>query len=66
MAFFGILIILSFSILLLAELFNELIEGDNYEALARIIDKIDELIDGASTHIQRTANALKKRWKRKE
>lgn len=66
MAFFGILIVLSFSILLLAELLNELIEGDNYETLARIIDKIDELIDGASTHIQRKVNALKKRWKRKE
>lgn len=45
MAFFGILIILSFSILLLAELLNELIEGDNYETLVRMIDKIDRWID---------------------
>ena len=63
---FGLLIILGLCLLLLAGFINELMQDDWEGSCARIIDKIDELIDGASTHIQRTANALKMRGKRKE
>ena len=44
MAFFGIIIILAFAILLLAELLNEVMEHGS-DSLARIVDRIDEWID---------------------
>ena len=63
---FGLLIALVLCLVLLAGFINELMQDDWDEACARMIDKLDERIDGASTHIQRTANALKMRWKGKE
>lgn len=44
MAFFGIVIILAFAILLLAELINEVVEHGS-DSLARMVDRIDRLVD---------------------
>ncbi len=42
---FGIIIILAFSILLLAEFINEIMHSGISQSLASMVDKLDELID---------------------